>query len=471
MTRLVLAAALAAASLAPAARATGGVTAEGLEGAGTPIPLVGSAFTLLGAYTPEQALDNLAAAGVRAIRQDFLWQRIEPYPREYDFAAEDALVDAAAARGIEVIAILAYGNPLYSRAGAAARDAGTGGGIPPFGVGASYLWPPDPEHLDAYRAFARALADHFAGRVRRYEVWNEENVGWRFWPPHEDAAAYGALLREGAAGLREGDPDAIVSVGGVFYPEIPPGLPEEGGLRYLGKLWDAHPGTAASVDAVAWHPYPYPFVAPEVVLPGNSSVPGSADQVRAFLAGRGAPDEELWVTEVGWPTHREYGVTREKQAAYLVRALAGLWAEGVRVAVWYTYADGPSAEHNQEDAFGLFAFDGAPKPSYLALETFTSLLGNATLAGALADVPEGVRALVFETAGTRTTMLWTAPETLGSDWGPMEQRRLSVEVTLPVDGAAVELVTLVGARAPLAPSGGTVSVTVTERPAYVVETR
>jgi hypothetical protein len=439
---------------------------QGLEGAGTAIPVVSVAFQLFGADR-ETALDRLAAAGVKAIRQDFLWQRIEPAPGVYDFSYEDDLVAAAAAHGIEVLAILAYGNPLYSRIGMAAQQVGLGGGVPPFGIGATYLYPPDAENLPAYRRFARATAAHFAGRVNRWEIWNEENVGWRFWPPHEDPAAYGALLEEAAAGLREGNPAAVVSLGGLFYPEIPPGLPEQGALRYLGNVYDANPHVGASIDAVAWHPYPYPFIAPEVVLPANSSVAGSADEIRSFLAGRGE-EKQLWVTEAGWPTHVEYGVTREKQAAYLVRSFAAFWAQGVRLVTWYCYADGPAADHNQEDAFGLVAADGTMKPAYDALRTFTTLLGDAVLAGMRRDLGD-VQAFVFESPTRRITLLWTTPETLFSDYGPLADTAGETEVSLPVSTPSVTVVSTTGQSRALNQSAGVVHVTASAFPVYVVE--
>lgn len=443
-----------------------------LEGVGTPMPLIASAFTLLGAHSQDEALANLSAAGVGAIRQDFLWARIERSPGTYDFSLEDALVRKATAHRVEVIAILAYGNPLYSRLGGLAEQMGTGGGIPPFGVGASYLFPPDPQHLPEYRAFARALAGHFRGRVRRWEVWNEENVGWRFWPPHEDPAAYAALLRAASQGLREGQRGAVVSLGGVFYPEIPPGIPEEGGRRYLGHVFDADPAIGDTIDAVAWHPYPYPFVAPEVEIPGNSSVPGSADQVRALLADRNDPGEELWVTELGWPTHQEYGVSPERQAAYLVRGFAGLWAEGVPLVTWYTYADGPNAAHNQEDAFGLFAHDGTPKPSYRALKTFTTLLGDKVFAGSRAaelGLAPDEHALAFVRRGERVTLLWVSPESMRTDYGSLESTDGVRRTVLLPASAPVRLVTMTGEARVVEPIGGEVAVGISPFPLYVIE--
>jgi hypothetical protein len=230
---------------------------------------------------------------------------------------------------------------------------------------------------------------------------------------------------------------------------------------------EAHPDVGDSIAAVAWHPYPYPFVAPEVVLPANTSVAGSADQVRSLLAGRGEK-EQLWVTEAGWPTHVEYGVTRAKQAAYLVRSLAAFWAQGVRLVTWYCYGDGPAADHNQEDAFGLVAADGVPKPAYDALRTFTALLGDAVLTGARSDVG-AVRALVFEAPARRVTLLWTTPETLVSDYGPLADTTGETEVVLPVSVPSVTVVSTTGRSRRLTPSDGVVRITASAFPVYVVE--
>jgi len=435
------------------------------------MPVIGSAITLLGAHTLDRALSNLAAAGVDVIRPDFLWQRMEPKPGVYDFSHEDQLVAAAAKYHIGVVAILAYGNPAYSSAGGAARDMGLGNGVPPFGVGATWLYPPDPAHLPEYRRFAQAAAQHFAGRVDRWEVWNEENVGWRFWPPHEDAAAYARVLRAASDGLRAGNPKAIVSSGGVFFPEVPPGLPEEGGIRYLGHLYDADPRIGDAIDAVAWHPYPYPFVAPEVDIPANGSVDSTVSQVRQLVTARKSPGEKLWVTELGWPTHQEYGVTEDRQAAYLARSFAALWTEGAEMLVWYTYADGEFGEHNQEDAFGLFRYDGYAKPSYLALRTFTALLGGCRADGSVAaalSLRANERALRFACPQGYITMLWTAAETTTSDYGPLEQTDARREVLVPAHKPAV-VVTVTGRANQYQLNRGRISVEISPSPVYVVD--
>lgn len=440
------------------------------------MPTLGSAITVLGTDTRAAALENLAAAGVSFVRYDFLWERMEPEPGRYDFTAEDAIVSQAREAGLGTRAILAYGNPHYSAAGGTLERAGAGGGLPPFGVGSAHYFPPDPEHLPAYRRFAEAVADRFAGRVDDWEIWNEENVGARFWPPKEDPDAYATLLRTGAEGLRAGNPDVTVSSGGVFYPEVPPNAAYQGGLEFLRNVYDADPALGEVLDVVAWHPYQYPFVAPELGPPRNASVPESADEIDSLLERRGDGSLDRWVTELGWPTHDSYGVSERRQAAYLVRAITALWVKGVDSVVWYTYADGPNADQNQEDAFGLVRYDGTPKPSYHALSTLTDVLDGCVFAGPghpRLSTGDGSHVFRFTRqeqgrGAPQVTVLWTAPETLASDYGPLpatdDRRTVRLETRRPV-----EVVDTVGGRERRHPEDGEVTVGISPFPTYLVE--
>lgn len=131
-------------------------------------------------------------------------------------------------------------------------------------------------------------------------------------------------------------------------------------------------------DAVAYHPYPYPFTSPEAQVSGRGSVIGAVDQLRAVLRRYGLERTPLWNTEVGWPTNfRGNGVTEARQARYVARLELLSWAHRVPLLTWYTWGDAPDPGGvNQEAHFGFFRTNGTAKPAYRALVVLRRELGG-----------------------------------------------------------------------------------------------
>lgn len=296
----------------------------------------------------EQDLDAIAAGGFRVLRADFLWRRIEPKRGTWDFVAYDRLVDAAARRGIEVLALLCYGNPWASRLGFLGDE----------------CFP--PQDRSDFARYVEATARHFRGRVRRYEIWNEPNAGPRFWKPFTNARGYAALLDAAYRAGKAADPLARFAFGGLFWQEFTPLVP--GALHFAGDVFRARPGMAARFDAFAFHPYRYPFVAPEddglPFFPDQEPLTGTVERTRGFLSARQAGGKALWITEAGWHTAPWslpfVGVSEDDQARYLVRGIVLALARGVELFVTFTLRDGPLNQQWQEDAFGLLAYDPDP---------------------------------------------------------------------------------------------------------------
>ena len=59
-------------------------------------------------------LDHVEALGVRMIRRDFLWHRLEPNPDELHWEGVDPGGNEILDRGLTIIPILAYGVPWAS---------------------------------------------------------------------------------------------------------------------------------------------------------------------------------------------------------------------------------------------------------------------------------------------------------------------------------------------------------------------
>jgi polysaccharide biosynthesis protein PslG len=439
------------------------------------------------------AYRRLYDAGVRAVRLDLNWIDVEPQGppyKDFSFAARDAEVHAATEAGMKVIGILAYGHPDYSERGALVERTPAEGGLPPFAAGNANHFPPD-DPAD-FADYARATAAHHGDEVIGWEIWNEQNGGWRFWPPREDPGAYAELLCAAHDAIREVDAATPVVYGGVFYPAVPPGLPGMSGPDFVRASYEASERPLGTCfDAMAYHPYPYPFTAPELDVPIRGSVLSARDEMRAAMPPADRDAKPLWITEVGWPTHdRTYGVSEAKQAQYVARMQAATFAQGVPVLTWYTYGDGedPTGGANQEAWFGFFRADGTPKPSYRALATFARVFDGARFAGDLsaelglpaggpprADVVGGRGfALEYERAGERIVALWHASESLAEAQGPLPPGgeappKDAPRVRLPVAAASVRVVDHLGGERTLAAEDGVVELELGPAPVYVVE--
>ena len=382
----------------------------------------------------------LHSLGVKTIRHDLRWRAVEPVRGAFDFSGADTDVAAAEAEGIDVLAMLGYGNPWAT----SAPEASTGQ------PGGDEFYPPD-DPADFGR-FAGALAAHFGDRIRRYEIWNEQNAGYRFWKrPGQisgDPVAYGALLRAAHDAIRAASPAAQVAYGGLFY--VPQAI--IGAEDFLRQSLAADPRLGDAFEALAYHPYaPYPpRVPPEARAPDARppyyAVDETADRLRALTTDLVGAAKPLWVTEYGWPT---LNLPAEDQARWLLRTQLLLWARGVELACIYTWTDGnPDVDRIApwEYTFGLITWDPTPgdpndgsawaeKPAAGALRRMHTLLGGDHFGvdlGVRYGLPENVRALgMLDATGARHVVVWSVDA--------------PVEIVLPwADDAAPHAVELLG---------------------------
>ncbi len=387
-------------------------------------------------------IDRWAELGARFIRRDLYWTALEPVQGEFDFTLSDRQVEATDSVGGETLALLVYGNPWAS---AESDDSKTP--------------PDDPADFGNYAA---AVAERYRGDIRRFEVWNEPNAGVRFWKPEEDPVAYGELLIEAADRIHGIDPDAQVSLGGLFHPPMFLTTP---GPVFLDGVFDAHPDLADHIDAVAFHPYRYPFTAPEEAETQESltdAICGMFDQLEA----RGAGDLELWITELGWHTAPEAfvaGVSQEDQAAFLVRSTLLSLAQGVPVFQWYTFRDSGEDITDQEQMFGLYGYDpdplsgdaAAPKLAASAYATVTDQLGDHDRIEDLSvwlGLDEGTFGYRLTGGGDPVWVLWTTDA--------------AVTVQVPADGDGV-LTGMLGDESGIEAMDGAVDVPVDSTPVYL----
>lgn len=300
--------------------------------------------------------DRLAASGAGAVRIDFRLDGAASWDAA-KLAQYDGIVDAAIAAGLQPLGLLAYEGAPGTQADW--NDDADGDGY--------------NDYVAAFAATSEVLIGHFAGRIRRWEIWSEPNcwtnpdyqldpqaAGCTYLLPRVFAAMLSEvylrsepLIKLGQVSLISGGLLAHDS-GGAYAP----------GLDYIDEVytlgvWDtfeANAGRRYPWDQLGYHLYvDQEVVADEVTT--TSYLDAVRDQ--AALRGDQAP---FAVTEIGWTT---LSVTEEVQAANLTTAYALLSARpDVAAAYWFSYRDAPA----DDLYFGLATDTDAPKAALGAMQ-------------------------------------------------------------------------------------------------------
>lgn len=316
-----------------------------------------------------------AATGVGLLREHIYWDQIERAPGVFDFTRLDALIGAAAERGLTVLPVLTSTPQFYSTRPLGLQNDG---------------WPPsDPASIFdfAYQLTHRyGAAGTFWGclvpglfcrrpylPVTAWQVWNEPDLpAW--WRTGVDPAAYVRVLQYAYLGLKAGDPTAEVVLGGLSLNALLPG-------GYLQQLYTL--GAARFFDTLAIHPY----------AANVATVVAHIQTTRQIATANNDAGVPIRVSEYGFATGGEspWTTTPACQAALLAATTLALSARrselGVRSIIqlqWQDRAGSPSPWPNHA---GLLFADGTPKP---ALAAFTNAVhGIAPPAGSgVADVCE-----------------------------------------------------------------------------------
>ena len=295
---------------------------------------------------PLESMDLLKRYGFRRYRDEISWSAVERERGRYalpEFAAR--YLAHSKALGMEPLLIFDYANRLY--------DEGA--------------FPNSPETIAAFAAYSAELAKRARDTVKEFEIWNEwiGGCGMSGRAGDHGPEAYGRLMRATAAAVRAARPDAtLVGIGGEYGTHCAENI--ERAFRI---------GTGQNLDAFSIHPYRYPRP------PESSDLGGEIKRIFEHARKFGAP-AKMWLTEIGYPTHRgRGGVDERTQARYAVRTLALLQGSGVVDAVhWYDFKDDGLDRSYNEHNFGVVLHQQylcAPKPAAVAASVFARLTAGA----------------------------------------------------------------------------------------------
>lgn len=294
----------------------------------------------------------LKSLGATTIRDDATWSKVEVSNGEFSVPKEwDAYVDQALQLNISPLLILAYGNPNH--------DSGDK--------------PKSEEALAAFARYAAFVVEHFRGRVHMYEIWNEWPLNTGDTTPGT-AADYVRLLRHTVPAIRRVDSHAVIIVGAVPTVGLPPqGIPRF--VRGTSTTWLEEMVTLGGlndIDGISLHPYVFTEreKTPEAVLRWVSQIENEITDLN------GGNSVDLYLTEIGWPTHDGHASTRpDLVAAFASRLLLGARVRPfIKGIWWYDFSDDGPDPHNREHHFGLVAMDKTPKPALAAFAKAASVV-------------------------------------------------------------------------------------------------
>ncbi|WP_037139782.1 beta-galactosidase [Rhodococcoides fascians] len=303
----------------------------------------GAPFLLLDDATLSNELVAGREVGASWVRVVVNWAQIETAPGVFDWGNTDRVVDAARAQGYSVLAVVA-GTPAWAQ-----------GPIPSLLPGAV---PVDP---NTYGAFAGAAAAHLGNRVDSYEVWNEPNIPSFFAPV--DAARYVGLLRAAYPAIHTADPGATVLSAGLATT-IDTGAWTVAPVTFLQQMYAA--GAGGFMDAVALHPYTFPFT----VENDPNGQWAQVDQAYGTMAANGDGGKKIWITELGAPTgNGPMAVTEEAQATIIGSSLAqASRLPYVGPVFVHALRDAGADAFDSEQNYGLLRADFSRKPSFAVVQ-------------------------------------------------------------------------------------------------------
>jgi hypothetical protein len=314
-------------------------------------------------FNPAKCYEPLGKLGIKWARCQTGWNRCEKVKGQYDFSWLDEVVDNLLIVGIQPWFNVGYGNKLYTPG---AENNSAVGWIPTN----------SEEAMKGWENFVKALAVHFKGRVRYYELWNEPNVT-PFWRPVKPSPeAYVEFIRRTEGALHQEFPDAVV-IGGGFG-----GFP----TGFLARSLEI--GLVQYIDKLSFHPY---TLIPEWYPNGNEYIDEVSDWRK--LIAKYNPEMNLWQGECGCPSTnysvgalKKYDWNESRQARWLLRRLINDLGLGLEMISWYHTCDqagygkavyAPSEKVNAY--FGLLRLDDySPKPSYYAFQNMCALFDSQT---------------------------------------------------------------------------------------------
>jgi hypothetical protein len=304
--------------------------------------------------TNEQLLFKwMAESPFTSFRDEIYWGDVEQTAGQFQ-PSKRALrtlqtIDTASQSGIEPLIILDYGNKYYDE------------GSQPYSASGR----------EGFARYADWVVRATNGKVKKFEIWNEWNIGAGKKPKvrHGDAGDYAKLVQSASAAIHKANPGAQV-IGGSTTDDVPDGVWLQEAIQQ---------GLLNYVDGISIHTYNHSF---PLHKGGAREMLSRVSKVHEILT-KAAPSRviPIYITEIGWPNNiGKFGVSITDAATQATIYLLEVNALDYVKGVWfYEFHDHGRDKGEREDNFGLLDADDQPKPAECAIRTIGGLLKGAQL--------------------------------------------------------------------------------------------
>ncbi|MCP4643536.1 MAG: hypothetical protein GY851_24020 [bacterium] len=355
---------------------------------------------------------NLDRLGVRLMRIDFHWHRIQKDADTWDFSRYDTYLDAAEKHNVKVLALLVFdNNAVETNERGASRE--------------HYM---APEDVPLYLEYIRRTVTRYKDRVYAWELWNEPDMP-RFWNgPLEEVYE---LIRLAGQTVREVHPEAILLGPAATSPLGAYSAPCIEAIHATGGL--------EAVDHPTMHTY----------ISDPRGYYGEYARIQTVAAKYGHTGS-VWITELGDPDAGSYPWrgSRDHLAVHAIKSYTIATRMGIEALVWYCYQDSKqeslqgASSVDSEGFFGLCKHGGTWKPAAHAYSLFSKNCSNSEIRQDLVDVSGGLAARQLRTAlyrrddGESTLIMWFEPglrrgahARVTLDLGPLDGQAISHSIT------------------------------------------
>ena len=326
----------------------------------------------------------LSRCGVKWVRAWWGWGMCQiptPPPDVYDFTEYDRQYSTVTTgTGIRIMPILlryvasGYGFSEYSWAGVVSYTA-------PNGTISTMQQPPYSSMMNEWGSFCGKVAQHFAGQIKAYELWNEPGVDDK---GSVTTSVYTTLLNQSRPNIRlaGNDPNAnLIAFAGAA-------------ISISTVLAN---GTAGKMDAVSAHAYGQ-------LMQPETGYPAAVSALRATMTTGGCPTSmPIWHTEQGISAdgdgYKAKALSEADVAQLLTRNYVSAVAAGSQRFFWF------STDNTPEYGATVFYGDYVPRARLGALAACASFIEGTTFKKTC-NPDSNTYAHLFQGSSTGVCVFW-----------------------------------------------------------------